>query len=60
MVVDIFTRGLKKKIDGSVIVYPGPLFGSSFQDLEETAKGENVDSTLFRSIRRFYTVGLLR
>lgn len=33
-------KRVEKKIDGSVIVYPGPLFGSSFQDLEETAKGE--------------------
>ena len=33
-------RRLEKKIDNSLIVYPGPLFGSTFQDLEETAKGE--------------------
>lgn len=33
-------KKVEKKINGSVIVYPGPLFGSSFQDLEETAKGE--------------------
>lgn len=33
-------KRVEKKIDESVIVYPGPLFGSSFQDLEETAKGE--------------------
>jgi DNA repair exonuclease SbcCD nuclease subunit len=33
-------KRVEKKIDGSMIVYPGPLFGSSFQDLEETAKGE--------------------
>jgi DNA repair protein SbcD/Mre11 len=33
-------KKVEKKIYGSVIVYPGPLFGSSFQDLEETAKGE--------------------
>ncbi|MDW0136904.1 MAG: DNA repair exonuclease [Nitrososphaeraceae archaeon] len=33
-------KRVEKKINGSVIVYPGPLFGSSFQDLEETAKGE--------------------
>jgi DNA repair exonuclease SbcCD nuclease subunit len=33
-------KRVEKKIDGNVIVYPGPLFGSSFQDLEETAKGE--------------------
>jgi len=31
---------VEKKIDNSVIIYPGPLFGSTFQDLEETAKGE--------------------
>jgi exonuclease SbcD len=31
---------VEKKIDRSLIVYPGPLFGSTFQDLEETAKGE--------------------
>ncbi|MGB8163044.1 MAG: DNA repair exonuclease [Nitrososphaeraceae archaeon] len=31
---------VEKKIDSSLIVYPGPLFGSTFQDLEETAKGE--------------------
>jgi len=33
-------KRIEKKIDNSVIVYPGPLFGSTFQDLEETAKGE--------------------
>lgn len=33
-------KRVEKKINGSVIIYPGPLFGSSFQDLEETAKGE--------------------
>jgi DNA repair protein SbcD/Mre11 len=33
-------KRLEKKIDNSLIVYPGPLFGSTFQDLEETAKGE--------------------
>jgi hypothetical protein len=33
-------KRVEKKIDNSVIVYPGPLFGSTFQDLEETAKGE--------------------
>jgi DNA repair exonuclease SbcCD nuclease subunit len=33
-------KRVEKKIDTSMIVYPGPLFGSSFQDLEETAKGE--------------------
>ena len=33
-------KRVETKINGSVIVYPGPLFGSSFQDLEETAKGE--------------------
>ena len=33
-------KRLEKKIDRSLIVYPGPLFGSTFQDLEETAKGE--------------------
>ena len=33
-------KRVEKKINGGVIVYPGPLFGSSFQDLEETAKGE--------------------
>ena len=31
---------VEKKIDSSLIIYPGPLFGSTFQDLEETAKGE--------------------
>ena len=40
MVGDISTREFEKKIDSSLIVYPGPLFGSTFQDLEETAKGE--------------------
>jgi len=34
------TKRVEKKIDSSLIVYPGPLFGSTFQDLEETAKGE--------------------
>jgi len=33
-------KRVEKKIDNSVIIYPGPLFGSTFQDLEETAKGE--------------------
>jgi len=33
-------KRIEKKIDNSLIVYPGPLFGSTFQDLEETAKGE--------------------
>jgi DNA repair exonuclease SbcCD nuclease subunit len=33
-------KRLEKKIDSSLIVYPGPLFGSTFQDLEDTAKGE--------------------
>lgn len=33
-------KRLEKKIDKSLIVYPGPLFGSTFQDLEDTAKGE--------------------
>lgn len=33
-------KKVEKKIDNSVIIYPGPLFGSTFQDLEETAKGE--------------------
>lgn len=33
-------KRLEKKIDGCLIAYPGPLFGSTFQDLEETAKGE--------------------
>ena len=33
-------KRLERKIDSSLIVYPGPLFGSTFQDLEETAKGE--------------------
>jgi exonuclease SbcD len=28
------------KIDGSPVVYPGPLFGTSYTDLELTAKGE--------------------
>ena len=34
-------KRVENKIDNSVIIYPGPLFGSTFQDLEETAKGEN-------------------
>ncbi|HEY7228209.1 MAG TPA: exonuclease SbcCD subunit D [Nitrososphaeraceae archaeon] len=33
-------KRVEKKMDNSVIAYPGPLFGSTFQDLEETAKGE--------------------
>ncbi|TLX91327.1 MAG: serine/threonine protein phosphatase [Thaumarchaeota archaeon] len=33
-------KRVENKIDNSVIIYPGPLFGSTFQDLEETAKGE--------------------
>lgn len=33
-------KRIEKKINSSLIVYPGPLFGSTFQDLEETAKGE--------------------
>ena len=33
-------KRVEKNIDNSLIVYPGPLFGSTFQDLEETAKGE--------------------
>jgi DNA repair protein SbcD/Mre11 len=33
-------KRVEKKIDNSVIIYPGPLFGSTFQDLEETGKGE--------------------
>jgi exonuclease SbcD len=33
-------KRVEKKVDNSVIIYPGPLFGSTFQDLEETAKGE--------------------
>ena len=33
-------KRVEKKIDSSRIIYPGPLFGSTFQDLEETAKGE--------------------
>ena len=33
-------KRFEKKIDNSLIAYPGPLFGSTFQDLEETAKGE--------------------
>lgn len=33
-------KRVEKKIDNSLIVYPGPVFGSTFQDLEETAKGE--------------------
>ena len=32
-------KRLENKIDNGLIVYPGPL-GSTFQDLEETAKGE--------------------
>jgi DNA repair exonuclease SbcCD nuclease subunit len=33
-------KRFEKKIDNSLIAYPGPLFGSTFQDLEDTAKGE--------------------
>jgi DNA repair protein SbcD/Mre11 len=33
-------KRLENKIENGLIVYPGPLFGSTFQDLEETAKGE--------------------
>ena len=33
-------KRVEKKVDSSIIAYPGPLFGSTFQDLEETAKGE--------------------
>lgn len=33
-------KRVEKRIDNSVIIYPGPIFGSTFQDLEETAKGE--------------------
>ena len=33
-------KRVEKKMDKSIIAYPGPLFGSTFQDLEETAKGE--------------------
>ena len=33
-------KRLENKIDNGIIVYPGPLFGSTFQDLEETARGE--------------------
>jgi len=33
-------KRVEKKMGSSVIAYPGPLFGSTFQDLEETAKGE--------------------
>ena len=33
-------KRVEKKMDSSIIAYPGPLFGSTFQDLEETAKGE--------------------
>lgn len=33
-------KRLENKIDNGLIVYPGPLFGSTFQDLEETANGE--------------------
>lgn len=33
-------KRVEKTIDNGLIVYPGPLFGSTFQDLEETAKGE--------------------
>jgi DNA repair protein SbcD/Mre11 len=33
-------KRVEKKLDSSIIAYPGPLFGSTFQDLEETAKGE--------------------
>jgi DNA repair protein SbcD/Mre11 len=35
---------IHKRIEGNIgknkIVYPGPLFGSTFEDLEQTAKGE--------------------
>ena len=30
----------QKLNDNSVVIYPGPIFGSTFQDLEETANGE--------------------
>ena len=33
-------KRVEKKMGGGMIAYPGPLFGSTFQDLEETAKGE--------------------
>jgi DNA repair protein SbcD/Mre11 len=33
-------KRIEKKNDHALIVYPGPLFGSTFQDLEETARGE--------------------
>lgn len=33
-------KRLEKKNGKGMIVYPGPLFGSTFQDLEDTAKGE--------------------
>jgi DNA repair protein SbcD/Mre11 len=33
-------KRIEKKMGSGVIAYPGPLFGSTFQDLEETAKGE--------------------
>ena len=34
-------RRIERKHDGnSMIVYPGPLFGATFTDLEETARGE--------------------
>ena len=33
-------KRVEKKMGIGMIAYPGPLFGSTFQDLEETAKGE--------------------
>jgi DNA repair protein SbcD/Mre11 len=33
-------KRIEKKMGSGMIAYPGPLFGSTFQDLEETAKGE--------------------
>lgn len=33
-------KRVEKKMGSGMIAYPGPLFGSTFQDLEETAKGE--------------------
>jgi len=33
-------KRIEKKMGSGMIAYPGPLFGSTFQDLEDTAKGE--------------------
>ena len=34
-------KKIERKLDDhSIVIYPGPIFGSTFQDLEETAAGE--------------------